>query len=36
MEIYQQRAEAGIDCVSLFELDKSWHRYFDLPKEMDQ
>jgi FkbM family methyltransferase len=34
MEIHRQCAEAGIDCISLFELDKSWNQYFDLPKEM--
>jgi FkbM family methyltransferase len=32
--IHQQCIEAGIDCISLFELDKSWNQYFDLPKEM--
>jgi FkbM family methyltransferase len=32
--IHKQCVDAGIDCVSLFELDKSWNQYFDLPKEM--
>jgi hypothetical protein len=32
--IHRQCVEAGIDVVSLFELDLSWSQYFDLPKEM--
>ncbi|MDR0378335.1 MAG: FkbM family methyltransferase [Candidatus Accumulibacter sp.] len=32
--IHRQCVEAGIDCLSLFELDKFWDQYFDLPKEM--
>jgi len=32
--IHRQCLDAGIDCVSLFELDMSWNQYFDLPNEL--
>jgi len=32
--IHRQCLDAGIDVISLFELDWSWNQYFDLPKEM--
>ena len=33
-EIHQQCLDAGLDVVSLFELDRSWDQYFDLPAEL--
>ena len=32
--IHQQCADAGIDVISLFEFDRSWDQYFDLPAEL--
>jgi len=32
--IHRQCLDAGIDVMSLFELDLSWNQYFDLPMEM--
>lgn len=32
--IQKQCNDAGIDCVSLFEFDRSWDQYFDLPHKL--
>jgi FkbM family methyltransferase len=32
--IHGQCLDAGIDCLSLFEIEMSWNQYFDLPKAM--
>jgi len=32
---HRQCLDAGIDCLSLFEIEFSWKQYFDLPKELD-
>lgn len=32
--IHQQCLDNGIDVISLFELDRSWDQYFDLPAEL--
>jgi FkbM family methyltransferase len=32
--IHKQCLDVGIDCVSFFEIDRSWHQYFDLPSEL--
>jgi len=31
---HKQCSDAGIECLSLFELNQYWNQYFDLPKEM--
>lgn len=32
--IHQQCVDAGVEVISLFELDKSWDQYFDLPAQL--
>lgn len=34
-EIHQQCLDAGLDVVSLFECEKGWDQYFDLPAELN-
>lgn len=33
-EIHRQCLDAGLDVISLFECEKSWDQYFDLPAEL--
>lgn len=33
-DIHQQCVDADVEVISLFELDKSWDQYFDLPAQL--